>query len=272
MSKPPYSTKSGGHLETVATLRSLPVTLLDSAEDLARKTARLSGLLAPQTGQCLASLLRGSDELPVEVDPMGLMREFEQAAVERLDLRFRIVAAIYLHYLMLAVQPNEAVAHPLTMKMFGRLGLYPHLWLSAAAMHSWRSSFPSENPSSPQSLEMILAACIEEVDFISEAFSTKALRERVSQSFKTNHRFAEIGLSQASAPAVVNLLIQGSQPLSEFEAFTGLPQPEAPQEIRRLEDLGVVVRSPSYIEALEPGLPSWFAHDILPHLASPRSR
>ncbi len=81
MSKPPYSSKSGSHVETVTASISLPLSLLASADDLARKTARLLGLLAPQTGQHLVRFLRGSDELPVEADPMGLMLEPEQAAV-----------------------------------------------------------------------------------------------------------------------------------------------------------------------------------------------
>lgn len=115
-------------------------------------------------------------------------------------------------------------------------------------------------------IDFMLDVCREEVDYMSFALSRRQLREQVLQCFKKSERISSFGISPEIAPAIIALLIQGSLPRNEFKAFTGIQSEEVGDELSKLESLGILVTSKHKLDSVEPRLPAWFAHEILPIL------
>ncbi|NIF29468.1 hypothetical protein F3J44_24265 [Pantoea sp. Tr-811] len=237
-------------------------SILASAEELARKAAELNGLIAPQTATHLAQLIEaadgpltqvwdatehGSDQKNLRPDPA-------------IDPRRRIVAVLG-HYdqLLISESMGHSAAWVYVKHSFEQLGLHPRLWRLPRAISRWNQLQVGET----ELMEFKLMTCIKEVDHILDVFNRKNLRQRVLHSFSSSKLIRDAGVGTRTGPAVLNLLILGSQPSSEFESFTGLPIGVSEKELARLKGLGLVIDSSSNAAWIEPGLPAWFAEGSL---------
>jgi hypothetical protein len=169
-----------------------------------------------------------------------------------------------------------------TEQQFAQLGLRPDLWSLSrglARKHEEYQYFIGLDdrvgedalPNGGQTtrdvmvgfIDFILRVCHEEVDYIGTAFFRQNLRKRVLETFRTSQQILGAGVKAQTAPAVLALLIQGSLPEVEFMTFTGLFPEAASGELNRLKYLGVVTNSQNLAGRVEPGLPRWFAEQIL---------
>lgn len=279
---------------------SIPTSILARADELVRKTAFLSGMVAPETAACLSERLKGAnahysnmiDGNPSEPETLvrAFILEHHQSAFGGIpEHRRRIVAVLCQHYQLLHErtprEANGAFARALTIEHFAQLGLQPHLWslsrglgrrldeyLSATAMNGPLGNDGLEGTQERTAgeqlafIDFMLDVCHEEVDYMSAALNRRKLRESVTNAFNTNSRFAETGIKAEIAPAFLALLIQGALPRSEFKTFTGLQPDIAKDQLNRLIDVGVVGSSPSDLLTIEVALPDWFVKELLPDL------
>lgn len=262
MKQPPPPITTGNYTGATTSMFITP-SILASAEELARKAAELKGLIAPQTASGLARFLEavdaplihgwasterwGADSMDATVDPA-------------IDPRRRIVAVLGHYDQLLVSEPSGYGAEWISIRhIFERLGLHPHLWRLPRAISRW-NKMHADKTGSP---ELKLAACIEEVNIILDAFNRKNLRKRILHAFSSNKLMLDTGLRSITGSAVLNIFIQGSQPSSEFRTFTGLSTAESEQELSRLINLGIVVSSSGKPDWLEAELPTWFAFEIL---------
>ncbi|MGO3987232.1 hypothetical protein ABI582_23010 [Pseudomonas sp. SAS7] len=237
-------------------------SILATAEELARKAAELNGLIAPQTATHLAQLIEAADAPLTQVwdatehgsDQNNLRPD------PAIDPRRRIVAVLG-HYdqLLISEPVGRSAAWLYISHSFEQLGLHPRLWRLPRAISRWSQMHEGET----ELLEFKLMTCIEEVDHILDAFNRKNLRQRVLHSFSSSKLILDAGVSSSTGPAVLNLLILGTQPISEFQTFTGLQARETKRELTRLIGLGVVVMSSRRDDWVGAGLPAWFSEEIL---------
>lgn len=101
-----------------ASARAFPDSILESANELVMKTACLSGLLAPETAECLGELIQvTSTHYSQVIDGYHVEQEFLARAVlletqqcalgEDADLGRRIVAIFGQHYHILRGRPHS---------------------------------------------------------------------------------------------------------------------------------------------------------------------
>ena len=276
---------------------SIPPSILASAGLLVTKTACLSGMIAPATAASLSRLLMDFDaHISRIIDgyhtepkaPMDALNSADKyCTLEKIpELRRRIVAALAHHFHLLQSQAfsdgKGVVARATFHQHLAQLGLHPHLWSLArgltrrheeyqalAPTHHTRVSEPTggvqpTDKSTLSFIEFMLEVCLQEVDYMIAALNRGRLREAVMHVFRTHLLLAEAGIRPETAPAFLALLIQGAQPDSEFETFTGLQPNEARDQVSRLINVGLAVKSASKPYTLEVGIPTWFAQDILP--------
>ncbi|PVZ42571.1 hypothetical protein [Pseudomonas sp. CC120222-01a] len=256
------SPSTGGNYWGASPSLFIPPYILARAEKLASKAAELKGLIAPQPARCLAKLFEAADAPLTQVwgstEQRGSAPQ-DTLADSAIDPRRRIVALLSLYDQSLISEPiGYGAAWTNIRHSFALLGLNPHLWRLPRAISRWNQMHAGE----VELLEYKLTTCIEEVDHILDAFNRKNLRERVLQSFSNSKLLMDAGVSATTGPAVLNLLILGSQPSSEFRTFTGLRIIEAEKELTRLKGLGLVEASSRRDGWVEPGLPPWFAEEI----------
>jgi len=276
---------------------SIPPSILANADLLVTKTAFLAGMVAPETAACLSRLLMDSDahysriidgcdtELVVLKDAFNSANK-QSTLMKVPELRRRIIAALAHHFHLLQTQTfpgnKGAFARVVTHQHLAQLGLHPYLWSltrglarrheeyhALAPTHRTRVSDPigGAQPSGKSTLsfiEFMLEVCHGEVDYMIAALNRRRLREAVMHVFKTNTRLTETGIRPETAPAFIALLIQGALPRSEFETFTGLQPREACDQLSKLINFGLVVRSAPNRNTLQVGLPTWFVQDIFP--------
>ncbi|MFG0528978.1 hypothetical protein ACF8FB_01320 [Pseudomonas sp. yb_2] len=260
MSQHPSSSTGGNYWGAPPSL-FIPPSILASAEELARKAAELNGLIAPQTASCLAKLIEVADASLTQVwDATKLGSDQKNLRPDpAIDPRRRIVAVLGHHDQMLISEPiGYGAAWTNIRHSFALLGLNPHLWRLPRAISRWNQMHASEI----ELLEFKLMTCLEGVDYTLEAFNRKKLRERVLHVFNSSKLILDAGVRATTGPAVLNLLILGSQPSSEFKTFTGLETREAEKELTRLKGLDLVEVSSRRDGWVEPGLPAWFAEEI----------
>lgn len=70
-------------------------------------------------------------------------------------------------------------------------------------------------------LDIMLSACIYQVDGTLEGFQPSVLRERAFKAFQCNEQILETKINRKTPPAVLCLVAQGSLPCGEFKMFTG---------------------------------------------------
>lgn len=80
-------------------------------------------------------------------------------------------------------------------------------------------------------LEIMLSACIYQVDRPLEPFQSSVLSERFFKAFQCNEQTLETKINRKTAPAMLCLVVQGSLPCGEFKMFTGHPSAEAKREV-----------------------------------------
>jgi hypothetical protein len=279
---------------------SIPPSILASADLLVKKTAYLSGMVAPETAACLSRLFMDSDAAYSKIidgyntEPEALKNVLnlanQQSTPEKVpELRRRIVAALahHYHHLQTLAFPG-AVARVTLHQQLAQLGLHPHLWSLARGLTRRQEEYHAalNTTESTQDvrvaggvllsdksllgvIELMLDICHEEVDYMTTALSRHQLREFVTHTYRTNSQLTDAGICSETMPALLALLIQGSLPRTEFVTFTGLPREAASDQLNRLLNLGIVVSPPSNLQRLEVGLPAWFAQALLPdfHLA-----
>jgi hypothetical protein len=262
--------------------RLIPAPLLDLADVLARKAAGLSGRLAPETAACLRKLFIDRDAEYVEslegLPPIEFGPNFIDHDV---DYRHRIVEALRQHCRGVLTATSLGIVVPLeltTEQSLAELGLKPDLWLLGKATHEALAKLkhdvlPTPSSTEPASacnelwlLEMMLSACIYQVNCTLEAFLPSVLRERIHKAFLCDKQILETKIKKESVPAVLCVFVQGSLPHGEFEMFTGLPSAEARLEVSKLENLGILAFSKLKPESLVPCLPPWLGAHLLPHL------
>nr|WP_314876412.1 hypothetical protein [uncultured Pseudomonas sp.] len=278
---------------------SIPISTLDKADELVRKTAFLAGLVAPETAACLSELLRVTDahySSVIDQNPperKSLVHEFvlehRQSAFDDIpEHRRRIVAVLSQHYQLLHRRtPHDGIgafARALTFEHFALLGLQPHLWSLSRGLGrrlvEYQSTTAVNEPMGKDGLEgaqkrtdgkqltfidFMLDVCHDEVNYMTTALSRHQLRESVTHAYRTNSRLTEAGVSPDTMPALLALLIQGSLPRAEFVTFTGLPPEAAGDQINRLITLGIVMSPQSNLHRLEIGLRAWITLDLLPN-------
>lgn len=115
-------------------------------------------------------------------------------------------------------------------------------------------------------IEFMLDVCHDQVDYMTTALNTAALREQVTHVFATDLELRRAGIRSTSAPAVLALLTQGKLPRAEFKLFTGLKDRLATEELGRLIEAGIVISSSPRSRTVEAGLPARFAGLIFPDL------
>lgn len=264
--------------------RATPSILAD-ADKLAWKTAYLSGLIAPETAACLSVLLkektsRSTSDQSLNTPQQESIDFFRTLSESNLDRRHRVTAVLLRHYYLLSASRYNPKISALkdTWHNFELLELHPNLWsLEAGLSRKEKSylSFRSKNKielnqqcssSIFQFIEFMLETCLEEAEHITRAFTRRNLRTTVQNIFTNNERLHNEGVKPSTAPALLNLLIQGFLPYSEFDKFTGLSAQGARAECLLLLKLGIISESPSKPGWIVPALPSWFAHHILPAL------
>lgn len=261
MKQPPSPSTIGNYTRTRTSL-FIPPSILASAAELARKASQLNGLIAPQTATRLAQLLEVGDTPLTQVWDATENKGCDQKNLRldpAIDHRRRIVAVLGHHDQFLISEPaGHGAARVYVKQSFEQLGLHPQLWRLPRAISRWSQMHAGEI----ELLELKLTTCIEEADHILDTFNRKNLRERVLQSFSSSKLMMDAGVRATTGPAVLNLLILGSQPSSEFQTFTGLKTREAEKELTRLKGLGLVEVSSRRDGWVEPGLPAWFAEEI----------
>lgn len=261
MTQHPFPSTTGNYRIATTSL-SIPPSILANAEELGRKAAELNGLIAPQTSNRLAQLIEAADAPLTQVWDATEHIGSEPKNVRpdpAIDPRRRIVALLGHHDQLLISEPAGPRAAWMYIKhSFEQLGLHPRLWRLSRAISRWNQMHASET----ERLEIKLMMCIEEVDHILDAFNRKNLRQRVLDSFSSSKLIRDAGVNPSTGPAVLNLLILGSQPSKEFQAFTGLSIRGAEDEQALLTGLGILATS-TKAGWIEPGLPSWFAQDLL---------
>jgi len=283
---------------------SIPPSILASADLLVTKTAYLAGMVAPETAACLSKLLMDSDADYSRIidgyhtEPEVLKDAFnsanKQSTLEKVpELRRRIVAMLAHHFQLLQTQAfpeaKGAVARVIIHQHLAQLGLYPHLWSLTRGLARRHEEYQALAPThrtqvrertdsvqtsgkSPLSfMEFMLEVCLGEVDYMTAALNRRQLREAVIHVLKTNTRLTEAGIRAGTAPAFFALLIQGTLPRSEFEAFTGLQPQAANAQLSRLINVGIAVSSSSNLQTVQVGLPLWFAKDIFPDFSLAKS-
>ncbi|MHC8392681.1 Fic family protein [Pseudomonas sp. LB3P93] len=291
---------SGMNVSNPALPDSIPPSILARADALVTKTAFLAGLLAPETAACVSSLLMDSDadyskiidghhiESVVLKDALNLANKQSTLGAST-ELRRRILVALAHHYHLLQNYPisdgNAAVARIIVHMHFAQIGLHPHLWSLSRGIARRREEYHAALDmtggtqecqlagGAQQSdktllgfIEFMLDVCHEEVDYMTAALSRSKLRESVTHAFSANPYLTEAGIKFETAPAFLALLIQGALPRSEFVIFTGLQSEDASDQLNRLINLDIVVRSPSDLLTLEVALPDWLVSELLPDL------
>jgi hypothetical protein len=174
--------------------RLMPAPLLDLADVLARKAAGLSGRLAPETAACLRKLFLDRDaEYVGSLEGLPPI-EFGPNFINDVDYRHRIVEALRQHCKsrLTTTAPEIVAPSAMTTKQkLTDLGLKPDLWLLGKATHVALAKFKHDMRTTPSStnpapagnefrlLEVMLSACIYQVDCTLEAFLPSVLRERI---------------------------------------------------------------------------------------------
>ena len=261
-------------------------SILAGADKLAWKAAYLSGLIAPETAACLSVLLKetvsvSTADQSLDTPQQESIEFFRSLSESNLDHRHRITAVLLRHYNLLSAPSYSPKASALndTWHNFESLELHPNLWSLEAGLprkekiyQTFRSKNKTElnqqcSSSALQFIEFMLETCLEEVGNITKAFTRRNLRTTVKNTFTNNERLLNEGFKPSTAPALLNLLIQGSLPYSELKTFTGLSQQDARAECLLLLQLGIIFESPIKPDWIVPALPSWFAEHILPSLS-----
>jgi hypothetical protein len=277
--------------------RRTSTSALDNARWLGLKIAGLSGLIAPQTAACLSELLQVTSagysrvndghQVDQEFLTCAVLQETQQCTQGGgKDLGGRILEVLEHHYRILRRRPhvevNRVIARMVTEQQFAQLGLRPDLWSLSRGLARKQEEYQyfiglddrvgeDALPNGGQTtrdvmvgfIDFILGVCHEEVDSIGTAFFRQNLRKKVLETFRTSQQILGAGVKAQTAPAVLALLIQGSLPEVEFMTFTGLSPEAASGELNRLKYLGVVTNSQNLASRVEPGLPRWFAEQIL---------
>lgn len=262
--------------------RLIPAPLLDLTDVLARKAAGLSGRLAPETAACLRKLFMDRDAEyvgsleglpPIEFGPNFIDHD--------VDYRHRIVEALRQHCRGVLTATSLGIVVPpelTTEQSLAELGLKPDLWLLGKATHEALAKLKHDVLTTPSStepasacnelwlLEMMLSACIYQVNCTLEAFLPSVLRERIHKAFRCDKQILGTKMKKETIPAVLCVFVQGSLPYGEFEMFTSLPSAQAKLEVSKLENLGILAFSKLKPESLVPCLPPWLGAHLLPHL------
>jgi len=200
----------------------MPARLLDLADKLAREAAGLSGRLAPESAAGLRSLLMSSDAKSVrrsEVqqqigDGPGFMGQDA-------DYRHRIAEVLRLHCtsLLTAVAPVRVASIGRTREKLYALDLKPDLWqlgqATSKALAVFELEFRTQLSGNEQAtaadefrmLEIMLSACICQVQRTLEAFLPSVLRERTFNAFRCSKQILDARIDIKTAPAVLCVFI-----------------------------------------------------------------
>lgn len=221
------------------------------------------------------------------VEPMLVLRQ--QLMGRYPDPRTRLITALAYHHRQAWVHPfmdgNGRLVRLITHLQLVFLDLRPNLWSLSRGLARRQSEYYAmmANADRPREgdldgrgqlslkhylgfIRFMLDACIDQIDYMTEAVDPVNMRARVERLFKNHERIIAAKVRPGSAPAVHALLSMGAMPRATFKTFLGLSERLAIEELQRLIELGTVLSPTPKSREVEPGLPVWFAQAIFPDL------